>query len=369
MSGRRDVTGPRVLVVTVVHVPHDARILQRQVQAMLDDGFLVTYAAPWGSCGQAPPAEVVGLELPRATGRARLGSLLAARRLLREHAGAHDLVLLHDPELLLVSGAVPDDVPVVWDVHEDVAASLVARQWVPSVVRPLARLLVGLMERRAERRHRLLLAEDAYQHRFRRTHPVVPNAPLVPESVPAPGRDRVVYLGRVAAARGAHELVELARRLADDVEVVVIGDAEADVADELRRADARGDLRWLGYLPNREALDHVAGATAGLSLLHDLPNFRESMPTKVLEYMGCGVPVITTPLPLARDVVASAGSGHVVPFGDVAAVLTAIEALRADDGARAEVGRRGRDWVLEHHAWQAHAPLFTAQLREWARER
>lgn len=360
---------PRVLVVTVVHVPHDARILQRQIRALLDDGIDVTYAAPWDACGQVPPDGVTGLDLPRAVGRSRLSALRAARALLRRRAGDFDLVLLHDPELLLVAGAVPADVPVVWDVHEDVAASLVARPWVPGWVRPLARWFVRRVERRAERRHHLLLAEDAYQERFHRPHPVVPNAPLVPPAAPPPGTDRVVYLGRVAAARGARELVELGERLSPDVDVVVIGDAEGDVAEELRTADEAGRLRWLGFVSNREALEAVTGAMAGLSLLHDLPNFRGSMPTKVLEYMGCGVPVVTTPLPLAEEVVRAAGSGHVVPFGDVDAVVDAVLALRSDDARRVELGANGRRWVLEHHAWQAHGPRFAGLLRGWARPR
>ena len=47
----------------------------------------------------------------------------------------------------------------------------------------------------------------------------------------------------------------------------------------------------------------IDGALAGLSLLRDLPNYRGSMPTKVVEYLAHGVPAITTPLPLAREIV------------------------------------------------------------------
>ena len=62
-----------------------------------------------------------------------------------------------------------------------------------------------------------------------------------------------------------------------------------------------GDLRWLGFLRSEEALARVSGSLAGLSLLNDLPNYRVSLPTKIVEYCVLGVPVITTPLPLASD--------------------------------------------------------------------
>jgi glycosyltransferase involved in cell wall biosynthesis len=356
----------KVLVVTVVHVPRDARIFERQISAMLEAGVDVTYAAPWTGWGQQPPPELRGIDLPRAAGRQRIGALRAARRMLRAEAPSHDLVLLHDPELLLIAGAARKHTPVVWDVHEDAAASLVARPWVPVVLRPLVRALIGAAERVAERHLKLTLAEHAYQDRFARPHPVVPNAPLLVDVTVASGGSRIVYLGRVAAARGAHELVEVGRRLRDRVTLEVIGDAESDVAPVLAAAAERGDIVWTGYVPNREALSRVVGAAAGLSLLHDLPNFQGSMPTKVLEYLACGVPVVTTPLPLAVEVVQDADAGHVVPFGDVDAVVRAVEALLSDDQARVAAGERGRSYIAEHHAWQAHAPAFVQLLRTWA---
>ena len=171
--------GPRVLVVTVVHRPDDARILHREIASLRADGHTVTYAAPWRATGVVPPDGLQVRDLPRATGRDRLTALLAARDLLRREADAHDLVVLHDPELLLAvrlvgTGRLP---PVVWDVHEDTAVALGDRPWVP---RPLRRLLawgVRRLERWAERHVHLVLAEDGYRERFRRVHPVVRNHP------------------------------------------------------------------------------------------------------------------------------------------------------------------------------------------------
>lgn len=359
----------RVLVVTIVHVPRDARIFARQIEAMRAARFEVTYAAPWSACGQVPPEDLQTIDVPRAAGRDRVTALRSARRVLKDESDSHDLVLVHDPELLLAVAGSGLSTPVVWDVHEDAAASLVARRWVPSALRPLARLAIKAAERWAEGRLHLILAEEAYRERFRGEHPVVPNVPVIPEDVAAPGDRRVVYLGRVARARGAEELVALGRALRGEVTVEIIGDAEADVIGFLERADGRGDVRWVGYLPNDEALDRVAGALAGLSLLHDLPNFRGSMPTKVLEYLACGIPVITTPLPLAEAVVREADAGEVVPFGDVAAAAAAVRGLAKDPARRRDAGTRGREYVRSHRSWEVEAPRFLALLQGWAGRR
>lgn len=361
----------RVLVVTTVHVPLDARIHDRQLRALVEAGARVTYAAPFSGYGQGPDEALPNLrciDLPRSRRRDRLRALGSARRLLRARAADHDIVILHDPELLLaVAGQLDRLPPVVWDVHEDTAAALVDRPWVPDRLRPLVARLVRRAESWAERRLHLMLAEESYRERFAREHPVVPNYPFLPADVPpAPGDDRVVYLGRVSVRRGASELIELGERLAGELTVEVLGPADPDVEGALRRADAEGTIRWHGFVPNARALEHVRGATVGLSLLHDEPNYRGSLPTKVLEYLAHGVPVVTTPLPVAVRIVEEADAGRVVPFGDVAAAAAAVRALAADAKLRRAMGQRGRDLVAERYSWDVEGPRFVELLRSWA---
>jgi glycosyltransferase involved in cell wall biosynthesis len=358
-----------VLVVTTVHVPTDARILHRQVRALRNAGHEVTLAAAWTSRGAEPPADVAAVELPRAVGRHRVTALLAARAILRRPPSGVDLALVHDPELLLAaSGAA---VPVVWDVHEDLASSLSDKAWLPRWLRPVVACAAAGLERRAECRHHLLLAEHAYGTRFRRPHPVVPNLPwLRPLQRPSSPCPRVVYVGRLSRGRGVAELVSLGGRLREyGIETVLIGPADADVLPMLERARASGDVTWHGYLPNPEAVATTTGALAGLSLLRDEPNYRYSMPTKIVEYMERAVPVITTPLPLARHIVDKHRCGLVVPFSDVDAATSAVLALKDDCAGWSDLGRHGRAAVEQDLSWDRAAADFVAQLEEWAAER
>ncbi len=318
----------RVLVCTVVHNPADARILHRQIRALLR----------------------------------------AARRELARHGATAQLLLVHDPELLLVLPGLRHRPPTVWDVHEDTAAAISTKGWIPGPFRPVLAAAVRAAERLAERRIHLLLAERDYQERFRRTHPVVPNTTYVPLRPPEPpGDDRVVYLGHLSAARGTGDMIELARLLRPHgITVELIGDADAQVRAQLGQAQATGLVRWYGFVPNGEALRMVDGALAGLSLLHDEPNYRHSLPTKVVEYMAHGIPVITSPTGPATDLVERNGCGFVVPFGDQAAAASAVLKLRGDRGLRAEMGQRGHRAALETLDWPVFARAFVAQLEEWA---
>jgi len=376
--GRRPL---RVLVMTVAHPPQDARIRARQVGALRASGHEVTYLAPFAAFGLDPAVdvpEVTPVDVPRAVGLQRSWALVGAARRALPLVRDHDVVLAHDPELvplLLLLRRWAPRTAVVWDVHEDVPAQAHMAPGVPDPLRrPLAAAL-SLLERVAERRLHLLLAEHGYVGRFRRRHPVVPNTPRVPAEVPAPVAPtgarphRVVYVGALTRARGLEEMVALAARLPDDMRLELVGNASPAVEARLREeaAASGGALDHRGFVPNDEALARLPGAVAGLVLLHDHANYAHSRFTKVMEYMAYGVPVVVTPNPEAARLVTEAGAGVVVGFHDVDAVLQAVVALRDDAGARRRMGAAGRATAAADHNWAVDGEDFVRLLEGWAR--
>jgi glycosyltransferase involved in cell wall biosynthesis len=281
-------------------------------------------------------------------------------------------VLVHDPELVPALVRLPSgrgDAARVWDVHEDTAAALSLKSWLPTRARPAVARGVARLERSAEDRVHLLLAEEGYRHRFRQDHPVVPNSTPVPAAVPPPDQPRAIYVGHVTRARGGLDLAATAqvlRRRGSGATVEVVGHADGETAAALSAAQGAGDLRWHGFLPNAEALTLVSGSMAGLSLLHDEPNYRHSRPTKVIEYMARGVPVVTTPTPPARALVDGAGCGIVVPFGDPEAAADAVIRLEHDDGLRRTTGAAGHAAALADHDWNRDGEEFVSVLHGWA---
>lgn len=359
----------RVLVMTVVHHPEDARILHRQIRSLTDAGHQVVYAAPFAARGVTPRDGIEGVDLPRSAGRSRGKAVRAARKAYKELRDDVDVTVLHDPELLLAVAGQHGKRPVVWDVHEDTAAALGMKAWMPGPLRKPFAAAVRAAESGAERSLHLTLAEHGYVDRFRRPHPVVPNQTLVPATALPPGAERVVYLGAITLARGAAEMVAVARLLAPEgIRVELIGSADAASQPLLEKAVADGVLDWPGFTPNDVALGKLPGALCGLSLLHDEPNYRHSMPTKVIEYMAHGLPVVTTPNPPAAELVTKHRCGTVVPWDDPRAAADAVLALRDDETMRLDYGRRGHEAALAEHDWRAAGRLFVSQLQDWARQ-
>ncbi|MQA61481.1 MAG: glycosyltransferase [Actinophytocola sp.] len=339
------------------------------MRAMLEAGHQVTFIAPFERFGVPLPTEVDGLRgvsVPRAEGRQRISALHAVRAAVREHAVGKDILLMHDPELVLALARLKGLPPVVWDVHEDTAATMSLKPWLPKPLRPFGMRLAKFIERYAESHYHLLLADDGYRENFRTPHPVVPNTTYVPSQVRPPGDDRVVYVGHLTKARGAEEMIEVGRQVKDTVRVDLVGDADCATRPLLEKAHAEGSVRWHGFLPNEKALELTEGAMAGLSLRHDEDNYRNSWATKVIEYMACGIPSVSTPTPPAPQIVAEHQAGIIVDFGDVAAAAAAVLKLHADPDLRTEMGKRGHQAALAEYAWPAHAEDFLRQLTKWA---
>ncbi|MGH3516237.1 MAG: glycosyltransferase family 4 protein [Haloechinothrix sp.] len=359
-----------VLVVTVVHNPEDARIRYRQMRALLEAGHQVTYIAPFERFGVPLPADVPGLtgfSVPRAEGRQRAGALRAVRAAVREHAPGKDIVLIHDPELVFALARLRGLPPVVWDVHEDTGATMTLKPWLPTGLRPHGARLAKAIERYAERHYHLLLADTGYRGLFRGDHPIVPNTTYVPEQVPAPGDERVIYVGHLTRARGTEEMIEVGRLLQGTVRVELVGDADGAMRPLLERAHAEGSVRWHGFMPNEQALKLVEGSLAGLSLRHDEANYRNSWATKAVEYMSRGIPTVSTPTPPAPEIVERFDAGIIVPFGDPEAAAGAVRKLHADPGLRVGMGKRGHEAALAEYAWPVHAKEFVRRLETWAR--
>jgi glycosyltransferase involved in cell wall biosynthesis len=347
-----------LLVLSTVHQADDPRVRVRTV-GVLAQRFDVRYAT-------RPPApsdrgDHTWVALPG--GRVRR-HLAAFREVWRRDVG---LVSLHDPELIPLGLAVRwlRRLPVVFDVHEDVPAQLRTKQWLPAWLRAPLAAVAAVVLRLAERWLTITLAEPGYTRLFHRSHPVLPNYPLQGHLPPLPDSaavdhmsGHIVYVGDVTEARGASFAIEVVARLRSPRRLRLIGRCAPALRARLQRqaAELGVDLDVPGFLPHDDAMRAVAGAAVGLCPLEDQPNYRYSLPTKVLEYLALGVPVVASDLPGTAELAAGRpGVQLVAPRAAGAwadAVARALHDPQYRTGARAAA-----DEVRAQFCWPAERLL------------
>jgi len=88
--------------------------------------------------------------------------------------------------------------------------------------------------------------------------------------------------------------------------------------------DVVGRVVLHGRMPPREAWRIGASASVGMMLMADTPAFREAVPTKLYEYLACGLAVLSTPLPRVAALLDGSPAAALVPdAAEAAAVLRA----------------------------------------------
>ena len=340
---------PRLLVATTVHPADDPRI-RRKLIGTLQNDWEITFAG----VGDGPSDES-GLEWKQLAGPRPIRWFRATRLIL---AGRYDVVSLHDPELLpsaLVASFLGRK--VVFDVHENVPEQIRTKDWLwQPLRRPLA-AAVGWMLRLAEKRVEITLAEAGYADLFRRKHPVFPNylfGDLPPFCDPDPNVG-AVYLGDITEARGLAVAVAAAGR-AGVGKLSLIGRCSSGFRSHLEKtADSYElELEFHGFVPAETALEIAAEASVGLSPLLDLPNYRDSLPTKVLEYLAIGLPTLASDLPGTRAVIGERPGVVLVPPGDIDAWAAAIGGAVADAELRA-AARTGSVDIRDGFVWPDQA--------------
>ncbi len=175
----------------------------------------------------------------------------------------------------------------------------------------------------------------------------------------------VGYAGAHGLANALGALVEAAALLREDgVGVVLVGQGPEKAALEAQAARL-GLTNVLFVASVKKAcipalLDRMDALYIGLQRQ---PLFRFGVsPNKLMDYMMAGRPIVHA-IEAGNDLVAEAGAGLSVAPEDPQAIAEAVRRLKAlPDGARAEMGARGKRFILEQHTYDVLSRRFLEAL-------
>ena len=167
------------------------------------------------------------------------------------------------------------------------------------------------------------------------------------------GPPKVVYAGLLGFPQGLQFAVDtVAGMKNDEVELHLYGDG-VDRPALVERCLELGapHVHVHAQVPYEEYLRVLAGADVLLASLR--PEVQAAVPSKVLEYMAAGKPVLFIGKGEGADVVEQVNAGVAVPYGDATLLEERLRELARDSRSRRELGENGRRWVTQYRVREA----------------
>jgi len=114
----------------------------------------------------------------------------------------------------------------------------------------------------------------------------------------------------------------------------------------------------------------IDAADVGLAILRATPTHRTVYPNKVFDYMACARPVVLAIDGVARRLVCDeASAGVFVEPGDGSALARTVLDLSRQPQRCAEMGERGRAWVVKNVSRKVLAQRYVDVLESLLRAR
>jgi glycosyltransferase involved in cell wall biosynthesis len=190
---------------------------------------------------------------------------------------------------------------------------------------------------------------------------VVDLAPFADVPAPPPPSDlpRILFLSRLHPKKGLEKLIRACGELQRRGRPVALGVAgpgdPAYAASLIAMAQKEGvEAEFLGMVAGEEKKRVLRGAD-----VFALPTSQENFGLALVEAMACGVPVITTRGVDIWPELQRAGAG-ILPLGATPKEWADALSAMLNDPGRAELGARGRAWVMENLEPQAVAAQYEA---------
>ncbi|MBF8254145.1 MAG: hypothetical protein HW373_840, partial [Deltaproteobacteria bacterium] len=187
------------------------------------------------------------------------------------------------------------------------------------------------------------------------------------------GKFLVSYIGTLGLAHGLQAVLQAATQLQStfpNIQLLFVGEG----ADKDRLISLASDLKltnvvFLPQQPRQKIPSIIRASDVCLVVLRKANVFETVIPTKMLEFMACGRPVILGVNGQAREVIETAKAGVFVEPEDPKALAHAITQLYLDAAHREALGHNGREYIVESLSRKQTAKTYVGVLETVIRQR
>ena len=179
------------------------------------------------------------------------------------------------------------------------------------------------------------------------------------------------YIGTMGMAHGLDTLMEAASSLRQsdpDVCFLLVGEgADKERMQGIVRDRGLSNIHFFDQQPRETIPAFIGSSDVCLVLLRKTDLFKTVIPTKMLEFMSCGRPVILGVDGQARQIIEEARGGLVIEPENAEELAEAIKRLKRDETACRVFGQNARAYVVERYSREQSAKQYLGVLEEVVR--
>lgn len=177
----------------------------------------------------------------------------------------------------------------------------------------------------------------------------------------------LIFVGSIIHRKGVDVLVEAFKQVSQknpDLFLLLVGPHKiqenpsvdenwiASLQTSLAEANLTSKVIFLGLVSDRQSLSELYRA----SDVFVFPSRKEGLGNVVLEAMASGLPVVSSDLPVLKNVILHGENGLVFPVGDFTALAVSLQSLLENSELCNQIGRKAQVFVSQQHSfpeWQS----------------
>lgn len=352
----------KICHLTSVHSSLDDRIFEKECCSLASKGY-ETYIVAKGDSFEKDKVKIIGIgKLPHSRIKRMLFTSYKIYKVgLKLDA---EIYHLHDPELLLFAMKLKKRGKyVIFDVHEDVPRQILAKDWIPYLLRKWVSDIYEKYEKNVAKKIDYVITatphiESVFAQYIKDVQSICNyptkdslNISIRRRSFSEPSQ-QLCYAGGLTKARGLEMMLLAANK--SGCKLKLAGSLK-DKYKSLLNANANEKIKYVGYLPREKVKELYEESHIGIIVLEPTPNHINAYAIKLFEYMAAGLPVICSNFPLWEKIVKENGCGVCVDPLDENELVFAIEYLRCHPETEKKMGLNGRKLIENEYNWDREA--------------
>ena len=355
----------KVCVLTTVHDYNDNRVYYKETLSLLEMGYDIVYMAQDASKTGNKQIKCVDLKSKK-TFIQKLLYLFEVFRIAR--AENCDVYHFHDPELIYVGLLLKmfTKAKVVYDVHEDYPSQMLSKFYLKSWMRKPLYHIMRFSEKLANKYFDAIITADNFvEKHFTNKKTIVvynyPDVKKIEDSISDRNAEKqwdVIFPGSMSwfTTNMILEAVKIVRNKWKPIKTILISPFhEGGISRVENRIKDLGldldDFILMKNIPPYNVPNYIVRSRIGLIPLQDTPKMRSNIPTKLFEYMYCGIPVVVADLPPMAQYLNSVDVGFMVNPNSAQEYADKIIFLLENTDVAKSMGEDGFKLVSSEYNW------------------